>query len=274
MMIFTSGTSGDPKAVRFAHAMARDLRRQPGRAVRTHCRRCVLPVDAAVPLQRAWRPAGRWRSACGAAMVPAKFSPSRFLSDIRRYGATYMNYVGKPLAYVLATPGAARRCRQHAAGGVRQRGHRTRHRGFRAAIRVPGRRQLRFQRVRRRRQPRRRHTAGLDRQGLSAGVSDLPRRDRRPNARLRFSMTHGALANFDDAVGELVNTYGSGCFLGYYNDPGRHRGSDAPRHVLVRRPRLPRRGRVDLPGRPNRRLAARGRREPRRRARSSGSCNA
>jgi len=40
----------------------------------------------------------------GAAMVPAKFSPSRFLADIRRYGATYMNYVGKPLALVLATP--------------------------------------------------------------------------------------------------------------------------------------------------------------------------
>ena len=42
--------------------------------------------------------------ACGATMVPAKFSPSRFLPDIRRYGATYMNYVGKPLALVLATP--------------------------------------------------------------------------------------------------------------------------------------------------------------------------
>ena len=37
-------------------------------------------------------------------MVPAKFSASRFLADVRRYGATYMNYVGKPLAYVLATP--------------------------------------------------------------------------------------------------------------------------------------------------------------------------
>jgi fatty-acyl-CoA synthase len=29
---------------------------------------------------------------------------------------------------------------------------------------------------------------------------------------------HGALANFDDAVGELVNTYGVGGFTGYYND--------------------------------------------------------
>jgi fatty-acyl-CoA synthase len=33
-----------------------------------------------------------------------KFSASQFLADIRRYGATYANYVGKPLSYVLATP--------------------------------------------------------------------------------------------------------------------------------------------------------------------------
>ncbi len=33
-----------------------------------------------------------------------KFSASQFLSDVRRYGATYANYVGKPLSYVLATP--------------------------------------------------------------------------------------------------------------------------------------------------------------------------
>ena len=33
-----------------------------------------------------------------------KFSASQFLPDIRRYGATYANYVGKPLSYVLATP--------------------------------------------------------------------------------------------------------------------------------------------------------------------------
>ena len=37
-------------------------------------------------------------------MAPATFSASGLLSDLRRYGATFMNYVGKPLAYVLATP--------------------------------------------------------------------------------------------------------------------------------------------------------------------------
>ena len=30
--------------------------------------------------------------------------------------------------------------------------------------------------------------------------------------------THGSLSNFDEAVGELVNTYGVGGFSGYYND--------------------------------------------------------
>jgi fatty-acyl-CoA synthase len=33
-----------------------------------------------------------------------RFSASRFLDDVRRYGATWCNYTGKALAYLLATP--------------------------------------------------------------------------------------------------------------------------------------------------------------------------
>src|SRR5262249_45225587 len=33
-----------------------------------------------------------------------KFSASGFLPDVRKFGATYCNYVGKALSYVLATP--------------------------------------------------------------------------------------------------------------------------------------------------------------------------
>jgi len=33
-----------------------------------------------------------------------RFSASRFLDDVRRYGVTWFNYTGKPLAYLLATP--------------------------------------------------------------------------------------------------------------------------------------------------------------------------
>ena len=103
MMIFTSGTSGDPKAVRFAHAMAVMC----GASL---AERFELTADdvcyLSMPLFHSNGVAAGWAVAiaCGATMVPAKFSPSRFLTDIRRYDVTYMNYVGKPLALVLATP--------------------------------------------------------------------------------------------------------------------------------------------------------------------------
>jgi len=40
----------------------------------------------------------------GSLVLRRKFSALQFLPDVRRYGATYANYVGKPLSYVLATP--------------------------------------------------------------------------------------------------------------------------------------------------------------------------
>jgi fatty-acyl-CoA synthase len=43
-------------------------------------------------------------AAGGSIALRRKFSASQFIPDIRRYGATYANYVGKPLSYVLATP--------------------------------------------------------------------------------------------------------------------------------------------------------------------------
>jgi len=43
--------------------------------------------------------------AAGAALaLRRRFSASAFLPDVRSFGATYANYVGKPLSYVLATP--------------------------------------------------------------------------------------------------------------------------------------------------------------------------
>jgi fatty-acyl-CoA synthase len=48
-----------------------------------------------------------WARALGAGAPTAlrrRFSASGFLPDVRRFGATYFNYVGKPLSYILATP--------------------------------------------------------------------------------------------------------------------------------------------------------------------------
>jgi fatty-acyl-CoA synthase len=43
-------------------------------------------------------------AAGGSIALRRRFSASQFIPDVRRYGATYANYVGKPLSYVLATP--------------------------------------------------------------------------------------------------------------------------------------------------------------------------
>ena len=43
-------------------------------------------------------------AAGGSIALRRKFSASQFIPDVRRYGATYANYVGKPLSYVMATP--------------------------------------------------------------------------------------------------------------------------------------------------------------------------
>ena len=40
----------------------------------------------------------------GSLALRRKFSASQFIPDVRRFGATYANYVGKPLSYMLATP--------------------------------------------------------------------------------------------------------------------------------------------------------------------------
>jgi fatty-acyl-CoA synthase len=104
MLIYTSGTSGDPKAVMCSHGKV-------AIAGATMTERFSLgPSDvcyASMPLFHSNAVLVGWAVslACRGSMVlRRKFSASGFLPDVRRYGATYANYVGKPLSYVLATP--------------------------------------------------------------------------------------------------------------------------------------------------------------------------
>ncbi|MCV7400159.1 AMP-binding protein [Mycobacterium fragae] len=104
MLIFTSGTSGDPKAVKCSQGKV-------GIAGVTMTERFSLGPDdicyASMPLFHSNAVLVGWSVALacrGSLVLRRKFSASQFLPDIRRYGATYANYVGKPLSYVLATP--------------------------------------------------------------------------------------------------------------------------------------------------------------------------
>ncbi len=215
VMLFTSGTSGDPKAVRFAHAMAVMC----GASL---AERFELTADdvcyLSMPLFHSNGVAAGWAVAlaCGATMVPARFSPSRFLPDIRRYGATYMNYVGKPLALVLGTPEKPDDADNtlRAAFGNEATDRDVDEFARRFGCRV------------------------VDSFGSSEFAVVVMREDGCPPGSIGkgypgVSIYHadtvtecapavfdenGALANFDEAVGELVNTYGVGGFTGYYND--------------------------------------------------------
>ena len=104
MLIYTSGTSGDPKAVKCSHgkvAIAGAMMTQRFELGPSDICYVSMPLFHSNAVLVGWAVALASRSSLA---LRRKFSASQFLPDIRRFGATYANYVGKPLSYVLATP--------------------------------------------------------------------------------------------------------------------------------------------------------------------------
>lgn len=104
LLLFTSGTTGAPKAC--ICSQGRLARAGVGLAGgfglgAEDCAYLAMPLFHSNALFAGWAPAvvGGMTMA-----LRRKFSASGFIEDVRDFGVTYFNYVGKPLAYVLATP--------------------------------------------------------------------------------------------------------------------------------------------------------------------------
>jgi fatty-acyl-CoA synthase len=214
MLIFTSGTSGRPRAVRVTHRKVT----VPGEHLSALLSAddavyCPMPLFHSGAIMAAFAPA----LAAGAELVlRERFSASRLLPDVRAHGCTYLHYVGKALSYVLATPPSPddrdnplRIAFGNEAAPSEQKAFAERfgchvqdgYGSSETAISLspdpagpPG---------------------ALGR--LSGGIKVMdPATGREcPPARLDAS---GRLLNGDEAIGELVNTQDLGLFDGYYKD--------------------------------------------------------
>jgi fatty-acyl-CoA synthase len=105
-LLFTSGTSGAPKACLCTQGrLAKIAVIVAQMFALTGDDVCYLsmPLYHSNALMAGWGPALMGGSAF-ALPATGRFSASGFLPDVRAAGATYFNYVGKPLAYILATP--------------------------------------------------------------------------------------------------------------------------------------------------------------------------
>ena len=218
MLIFTSGTSGEPKAVNVTQAKVA----HPGRFLADRfglgpgdVAYLSMPMFHSNAIMAGWGPA----LAGGATMALARrFSASGFLPDVRRHGATYANYVGKPLTYVMGTPerpdDADNPLRLVFGNEANDRDIEGFARRFGCQVvdsysstenavvvqRVPG-------------MP----PGSLGRPVDGVRVLDPVTMRETPDA---VFGPGGELLNAEEATGELVNTLGAGAFAGYYRDPG------------------------------------------------------
>jgi len=215
-LIFTSGTSGAPKAV---ICTQRRLLVTGNRMVTMleigpdDVGYIAMPLFHSNALMVGWAPSIVAGASVGLAR---RFSVSAWLPDVRRYGATWFNYTGKPLSYLVASPAHP----DDADNPLRIAF------GNEGAPQVVEDFSRRF------------GVEVVDSFGATEGGIALQREgEMRPGAMGLAGPSicvlddegkecppaeldgEGRLLNAADCVGEIVNTAGAGPFEGYYNNP-------------------------------------------------------
>ena len=216
LLIFTSGTTGQPKAAICSQlrlgGIARTIASMRG-LTPDDVSYQVMPMFHSNALMAGWAPA----VFIGATIVlRRKFSASGFLPDVRKYGVTVFNYVGKPLTYVLATPE-----RPDDANSTLRLAF-----GNEAADHDLERFAKRF------------GCAVIDAYGSTEGAVSIGRVPGMPAGSLGVGMpgtvilnpetgqetpiarfdANGRLQNADEAIGEIANVQSAATFEGYYNN--------------------------------------------------------
>jgi fatty-acyl-CoA synthase len=218
LLLFTSGSTGAPKAVKVSQGRIGDAAAHMARSSfgPDDVLYCAMPMFHGNALHLCVLPA----FAAGATLVlRRRFSASGFLADVRGYGVTFFNYVGRALAYVLSTPAApddadntlrfgfgtdaspediSRFKRRFGCPVIEGYGQSE---GAIAVSPVPG-------------APR--GALGLPIPGTDVAILDPETAEERPRARFDAD---GRLMNAAEAIGEIVRRDGTSGFEGYYGNP-------------------------------------------------------
>ncbi|MEU3013913.1 AMP-binding protein [Nocardia asteroides] len=102
LLLFTSGSTGAPKAVVCSSLrLAAIGQLNVHRLTRDDVAYNAMPLFHGNALMAAWAPI---LAVGGTYAMRPRFSASGFRPDVQRFGATFFNYVGRALSYVLAQP--------------------------------------------------------------------------------------------------------------------------------------------------------------------------
>ncbi|WP_205014067.1 AMP-binding protein [Nocardioides albidus] len=217
LLLFTSGSTGAPKAVvcsSFRLAVIGQLNVHG--LTRDDVAYNAMPLFHGNALMAAWAPI---LVVGGTYALRERFSASGFLPDVQRFGATFFNYVGRALSYVLAQPESPSERDNRLRFGF----------GTEASTRDREEFQRRF------------GCRIVESYGSSEGVCTILRDESTPPGALgrpdpamglvivgadgeeappASIADDGRLLNAAEAIGEIVVRGGAARFEGYYNNPG------------------------------------------------------